>query len=123
MRTPQNTLLAVLAASLGAALGVTFGGLGGLAVRLRALRQRVDGHDDELESFGRRVSRREGAAGREAQREQGSKLEREARELLARVGQSGNGKPHSDRELLASLDGLPDRIWPRKAGAKGEAEE
>ena len=123
MRTPQTSLTAVLAASLGAALGVVAGGLGGFWVKLRELRARVDGHDDELESFGRRVSRREGAAGRERQVATAGKLQAEVEQLLAASAKGGNAKPHNDRELraLAGLD--PDAVWPRGTPKNEGAEE
>ena len=123
MRTPQNTLVAVLAASLGAAVGVVFGGMGGLAVKLRALRQRVDGHDDEIERVGLRLSRREGAAGRERQQATASKLEAEAEKVLAALSTGPKGRNGAlglspDEQLLS----MADKVWgPR--GGKREAEE
>jgi hypothetical protein len=123
VRTPQNTLVAVLAAALGAAVGVVCGGLGGFAVKLRALRQRIDGHDDELERVSVRVSRREGADGRARQQATTSKLEAEAEKVLAALStapgrRNGAAAPSSDAELLM----LADRVWgPR--GGKREADE
>jgi hypothetical protein len=112
----------VLAGAFGAALALLFGGPGGLWVQLRALRVRLDGHDLELEQVGRRVSRREGQDGRARQQEQGSKLQKEAAELLARIEAGGgapkNGHAKHDRELLASLDGLPERIFGPRGGKR-----
>jgi hypothetical protein len=115
VHTPPITLHAMLFAGLGAALALVLGGPGGCWIALRALRQRVDAHDDELDSFSRRVSRREGMAGRERQREQGSKLEQEAERLLAQL-ELGKVPRKNERELLASL---PDQVF----GPRGRRDE
>lgn len=121
MRTPQNTLVAVLSGALGGAVGMVLGGMGGFAVKLRALRQRIDGHDDELESFNRRVSKREGVAGRAKQEQTNERLEAEREKILARlVDGSGptNGapKPSNDQQLL----GWVNSIFGAPSGPRGE---
>jgi hypothetical protein len=119
VRTPPSLPQTILAAVFGAAVAMLFGGTGGLAVQLRALRMRVDGHDDELLQTNKRLSRRDGQEGRERQREQGSKLEREAAELLAQVraggGPKGNGRAKNDRELL---ENLPEVIFGPRGGKR-----
>jgi hypothetical protein len=122
VRTPQISPTSLLVAVLAGAFGALVGGSGGLHVQVRALRMRVDGHDDELEQTNRRLSRRDGQEGRDRQRAQGSKLEKEAAELLARLeaggGSKGNGHAKNDRELLASLEQLPDRIFGPRGGKR-----
>lgn len=76
-------------------------------VQLRALRMRIDGHDDELEQANKRIARREGQAGRAAQRETADKLTEEARAILAAgrdQPRKRNGAPtpsSGDEKLLA----------------------
>lgn len=107
MRAPQSLLPALLGGCLGGALFALVGGTGGLWVQLRALRMRVDGHDDELEQANRRISRREGQAGRAAQRETTDKLNDEARAILEaarKEPRKRNGAPppgSPDEKLLA----------------------
>lgn len=75
-------------------------------MQLRALRMRIDGHDDELEQANKRIARREGQAGRAAQRETADKLTEEARAIFA----AGRSTPHKRNGVPTPASGDEQRL-------------